>query len=107
MMEIQVQQVISTEQIRAILWEEDVDTEEKHGYVRVLANDIRKAFANLGVESILINEQNSYRVDISRISCDYYDFLEGDKHARRTFHDEYMSQYFWAESTLGRLISIK
>ena len=98
---------ITTEQIRTILWEEDVDTEEKHGYVRVLANDIRKAFANIGVESILINEQNSYRVDISRISCDYYDFLEGDVHARRTFQEEYMSQYFWAESTLGRLLSLK
>lgn len=99
--------VITTEQIRTILWEEDVDTEEKQGYVRVLANDIRKAFANIGVESVLINEQNGYRIDISRISCDYYDFLEGDEHARRMFHDEYMSQYSWAENTLGRLLKIK
>lgn len=97
---------ITTDQIRAILWEEDVDTEEKHGYVRVLANDIRKAFANVGVENILINDQNSYCIDTSRIACDYYDFLDGDKRARKNFQEEYMLQYSWAEVTLGRLINM-
>lgn len=98
--------MITTEQIRSILWEEDVDTEEKQGYVRVLANDIRKAFGNIGLENILINDQNSYCVDTARIACDYYDFLDGDERARRNFQEEYMMQYSWAEATLGRLINM-
>lgn len=98
--------MITTDQIRSILWDEDADTEEKQGYVRVLANDIRKAFGNIGVESILINDQNSYCVDTARISCDYYDFLDGDEHARRNFQEEYMMQYSWAEATLGRLLNM-
>lgn len=99
--------VISTDQIRAVLWEEDVDTEEKQGYVRVLANDIRKAFANVGINNFLINEQNSYCIDTTRLSCDYYDYLDGDIAARRGFHEEYMMQYSWGEVTLGRLLNMK
>lgn len=98
--------MISTDEIRSILWEEEADTEEKKGYVRVLANDIRKAFDILGVESILVNDQNRYCVDVSRISCDYLDFMNGDEKAHRQFQDEYMVQYSWAEATLGRLLNM-
>ena len=98
---------ISTDQIRSVLWEEDVDTEEKQGYVRVLANDIRKSFANIGIENFLINEQNSYCIDTTRFSCDYYDYLDGDLAAKRAFHEEYMIQYSWAEVTLGKLVNMK
>lgn len=99
--------MISTDAIRAILWEEETDTEEKKGYVRVLANDIRKAFDVIGLESILLNDQNRYCVDLSRISCDYIDFVNGDAKAQRKFQQEYMAQYSWAESTLGRLLNMK
>lgn len=99
--------MISTNAIRAILWEEEADTQEKKGYIRVLANDIRKAFEVIGQQSILLNDQNRYCVDISRISCDYIDFVNGVPLAQRKFQQEYMSQYSWAESTLGRLMNMK
>ena len=99
--------MITTDEIRSILWEEDEDTDKKRGYVRVLANDIRKSFEALRMENILINDQNSYCVDVSKIACDYYDFLDGKENAKKIFQDEYMSQYSWAEATLGRLIHMK
>lgn len=99
--------MISTDEIRTILWEEDADTEEKKGYVRVLANDIRRGFEALDTESILINGQDCYSVDVSRISCDYFDFMEQNPVAVKAFQDEYMAQYSWAEATLGRLVQMK
>ena len=99
--------MISTDEIRMILWEEDVDTEEKKGYVRVLANDIRRGFEALETESILINGQDCYSIDVSRISCDYFDFMDHKPNAINSFQDEYMAQYSWAEATLGRLIHMK
>lgn len=98
--------MITTDEIRSILWEEEADTEEKKGYVRVLANDIRKSFEAIGIENILINDQNRYCIDTARISCDYFDFMNGDEKARRLFQDEYMVQYSWAESTLARLLNM-
>lgn len=98
---------VSADELRAILWEEEEDCEEKKSYIRVLANDIRKTFDGLGEKEILINNQNSYQIDISRIHCDYYDYLNSDKKAEKKFMNEYMSQYSWAELTLGNLMDKK
>jgi two-component SAPR family response regulator len=97
--------MITTDEIRSILWEEEDDKEEKKGYVRVLANDIRKGFETIGADDILINNQNGYGVDVSKISCDYYDFRAKKPNTERLFQGEYMSQYSWAENTLGRLLN--
>ena len=99
--------MISTDEIRTTVLEEEADKEETKGYVRVLANDIRRGFEALDTESILINGQDCYSVDVSRISCDYFDFMEQNPVALKAFQEEYMAQYSWAEATLGRLIQMK
>ena len=88
------------------LWEEDGDTEEKKGYVRVLANDIRKGLDAVGVSGFLRNDVDCYGIDESMISCDYLDFMRGDRKARKLFHEEYMVQYSWAEGTLAGLMDM-
>ena len=96
---------ISADEIRSVLWEEDDDSEEKKSYIRVLANDIRKTFEELGEDSLLINNQYSYQLDISKVSCDYLDYLEQSDGAPK-FNGEYMSQYSWGEMTLGNLLDM-
>ena len=39
-------------------------------------------------------------MDPERVDCDYYHYLDGDEGA---FRGEYMSNYSWAEMTLGGL----
>ena len=41
-----------------------------------------------------------------RVDCDLYRFLEGDGEAVSAYYGEYMSQYSWAEMTVGRLFDI-
>lgn len=96
--------IVSTDEIRCALWEEADDSEEKRGYIRILANDIRKSFDAIEIDNILINDMSGYFLDKSKIHCDYWDYLSGDKDAERLFRNEYMSQYSWAELTLGRLL---
>ena len=38
-----------------------------------------------------------------RVDCDYYRFLAGDRREANAFRGEYMSNYSWAETTLGAL----
>ena len=42
-------------------------------------------------------------VVITFVLSDYYDFLEGDKAAIRSFSGEFMSQYSWAEEATSFL----
>lgn len=99
--------MISTGEIRLNLWEEDEDSDEKKGYVRVLANDIRKSMEAIGITDFLRNDMDCYSINNAILSCDYYDFLDGDEKAIRNFNDEYMIQYPWAELTMGSLMDMK
>ncbi|CBK74080.1 Response regulator containing CheY-like receiver and SARP domains [Butyrivibrio fibrisolvens 16/4] len=99
--------MISTGELRSALWEEEDDNEEKKGYIRVLANDIRKSMEDIGISNFLRNDMDCYSVDIKSMSCDYLKFLDGDPAAKKAFSDEYMVQYPWAEMTLGTLLDME
>ena len=62
---------------------------------RLAANKEDMAF----YEELISNDPNSEYVE--KIDCDYYDYLDGKK---ELFHGEYMSQYSFAEETMGWLI---
>ena len=98
--------MISTGELRSALWEEEEDNEEKKGYIRVLANDIRKSMEDVGISNFLRNDMDCYSVDINAMSCDYLKFLNGDEKSKAAFAEEYMSQYTWSEVTLGVLLDM-
>lgn len=95
---------VTTGDLRFVFWDEDEDTEGKAAYIRVLASEIRTVLAQIGLEHIFFHEKNSYGLDISKVKCDYYDYLAGDENAKRAFQQEYMSQYPWADVTLAALL---
>lgn len=95
---------VTTGDLRFIFWEEDEDTEEKAAYIRVLASEIRTVLAQIGQEQVFFHEKNSYGIDVTKVKCDYYDYLAGDENAKRAFRQEYMSQYSWADVTLATLL---
>lgn len=76
---------VTTGDLRLVLWDEDEDTEEKAAYIRVLASEIRTVLAQIGQENVLFHEKNNYGLDITKVKCDYYDYLAGDENARRSF----------------------
>ena len=88
-------------QICAVMWPENTDDVKNMDYLRHLVGDLKKALSNVGAEKVFCLEGYSYRIDTSRINCDYHKFLKTGKPA---FHGEYMAQYSWAEDTLSLLI---
>ena len=87
-------------QICAVMWPENTDDVKNMDYLRHLVGDLKKALANVGAEKVFCQDGYNYRIDTSRINCDYHKFL---KTGKPQFHGEYMSQYSWAEDTLSRL----
>ncbi len=87
-------------QICAVMWPENTDDGKNMDYLRHLVGDLKKALAKVGAEKVFCQEGYHYRVDITRINCDYHNFL---KTGTPQFLGEYMTQYSWAEDTLSRL----
>lgn len=88
-------------QICAVMWPESTDDVKNMDYLRHLVGDLKKALANAGAEKVFCQEGYNYRIDTTRINCDYHNFLKSGK---PQFRGEYMSQYSWAEATLSLLV---
>ena len=88
-------------QICAVMWPENTDDAKNMDYLRHLVGDLKKTLAQAGAEKVFCQEGYNYRVDTTRINCDYHKFL---KTGKPQFHGEYMRQYSWAEETLSLLL---
>lgn len=90
---------VTTAEISLVLWEDD----SKIRSVQTIISSLRKTLKKAGVADILIKSRNRTAVDVSRINCDLYNFIDGDVAAVNAYRGEYMSSYSWAEFTNGHL----
>lgn len=92
---------VTTKQICAALWEDQLDDVKNQNYLYQLFGDLRATLREVGAESILMKTSSTYAIDTERLDCDYYSYLRG---GRPAFRGEYMTQYSWAEVTCGLLM---
>ena len=84
----------------SILWEGRPDTPGVRSQLRSLIADLRTTLAALDQSAVIRKQRDLIAVDPERVDCDYYHYLDGEEGA---FRGEYMSNYSWAEMTLGGL----
>ena len=85
---------VSTKEIEFALYK-SVDA-KKESYIRNLRADLKKTFKDLGVGDAVVSCGLDIGLNMSKIECDYYEYLDGHK---ELFRDEYMTQYIFAEVT--------
>ena len=93
---------MTTRQICAVLFPDDLDDNKNAAYMRQLLMDLKNTLKAVGAESVLCHESPCYRIDTSLIQCDYISYL---KTRKPEFYGEYMMQYSWAEDTCAMLMS--
>ena len=91
---------MTAKQICAVLFPDDTDDVKNTAYLRQLVMDLKNTLKTIGAEAVLCHETPYYRLDVSLIKCDYFNYLESGK---PEFYGEYMTQYSWAEETCARL----
>lgn len=88
---------VSTKEIVVALYEEG----GRESFVRNLRSDLSTTFECLGIGDVIVREGKNIGINTQKIHCDFYNYLEGNK---TLFKGEYMSQYSFAEETLGWLL---
>ncbi|MEG0050470.1 MAG: two-component system response regulator, partial [Clostridia bacterium] len=91
----------SNGEIIAALWGDDGNSMKKSSYLRDLKADLLAAFTALDMEEAICKQRGMMSVSVERLSCDYYNWMQGDIEAINAYRGEYMSQYSWGEFTLG------
>ena len=87
----------------AVLWEDKPDTASLHSHLRNLIFDLSHTLEDAGVNGLLVRGRSTLALDTSKVDCDYYNFLRGDRSAFNAYRGEYMTQYSWAEVTRSAL----
>lgn len=93
-------------EICSILWEDRTADKGLKSQCRVVMGALKKDLEHIGAGNVIVKNWNTWGIDTSKVDCDYYCFLKGDSGAVNSFRGEYMSQYSWAEMTVGRLFDI-
>jgi two-component system LytT family response regulator len=92
---------VNTAELCCALWEDD-DYSRKVQLRKYLA-DLSHTLERVGAAEVFLKTRNSFAVDKDALECDYYSFRRGRAEAVNAYFGEYMTQYSWAEMTLGSL----
>ena len=94
---------VNSEQAITYLWENRPNDHTTKALLRMTAKRLRDVLSQEKIEYILIEENGVRAIDTRKVSCDYYQILEGDREAMEKYHGEYMVEYSWAEITNAKL----
>lgn len=95
---------VTLSETAAILFEDREYDRSLQNQMQTIVSDMMKSLKNAKSEHIIIKSRNSMAVDTLAFECDYYAFMRGDIGAVNLFMNEYMTNYSWAEFTVGSLI---
>lgn len=94
-------------ELAAVLWEDCAYDQAVQNNTQKIVSDLAKTLREIDLEKLIIRSRQDIAVDTTLVDCDYYAVLEGDMARLNTFMGEYMSNYSWAEFTVGELIRLK
>ena len=70
---------------------------------QTLVSSLTSTLKSLGVESILQRNYGAIKLDVSKVSCDWYEYLVNKEEGQRNYRGDFMKQYSWAEVENGHL----
>ena len=94
-------------QLSSVLWEDQPIDRSVQKKTQKVISDLVKALAEVDAQNILIRTRVDIAVNTKMVDCDYYQAIAGNMAWMNSFTGEYMSNYSWAEFTLGELVEIK
>ena len=76
-------------------------------YLCKVIKELRRTLNAYGIERVLHRVNQESRIRTEHVECDLYDYLEDEEKHKKLFKGVYMTNYSWAENTLGTLLNQK
>jgi two-component SAPR family response regulator len=96
--------IVSTEEMLTYLWEDKPDNDKSRNLCRKVVQRLHNQLEEYGIDDIILRHNRGRSLDVSKVMCDYYQYLDGNGEGRTEFRGEYMTNYSWAEETLATLL---
>jgi len=87
----------TTKELCAVIYDGNVNVKSMEKQIQSILSGMMKTLRDVNAEEIIIKNYNSISLDITKVDCDYYRYLEKDPTLTNIYVGEYMSNYAWAE----------
>lgn len=94
---------ISSEEAIGFLWEDEPANSVTMSRYRKVALRLKNTLEEYGVSHIVETVDGKRRIATENVTCDLYDYLSGKEECAQLFKGSYLTNYSWAETTLGEL----
>ena len=81
------------------MYESDV---EQRMY-QTLVSSLTATLKAIGADSVLQRSYGTIKLDITKVACDWYEYLVNKENSELNYKGEFMKQYSWAEVENGNL----
>lgn len=95
---------VSSEEAIGFLWEDEPVSSLTQTRYRKVALRLKNTLEEYGVGYILESVDGKRRIVTENVRCDLYDYLSGKEEFSKLFNGSYLTNYSWAETTLGYLV---
>lgn len=94
----------TTQELYEILFEDGgYDGAIQQRMYQTLVSSLTFTLKSIGAESVLLRNYGSIRLDVSKVACDWYDYMMDKGQSDYKYRGEFMKQYAWAEEENGIL----
>ena len=96
---------ISSDEAIGFLWEEEPVNPVTLARYRKVALRLKNILEEYGIAGIVESVGGKRRLVTEKVQCDLYDYLSGKEEFAQSFQGSYLTNYSWAETTLGALMN--
>ena len=94
---------VTSEEAISFLWEDEPASTVTLSRYRKVALRLKNTLEEYGISDVIEAVDGKRRIVPEKVQCDLYDYLSGKEEYAQLFKGSYLSNYSWAEVTLGEL----
>lgn len=96
---------VTSDEAISFLWEDEPINTVTLSRYRKVALRLKNTLEEYGISDIIESIDGKRRVVSEKVQCDLYNYLSGKEEYSQLFKGSYLTNYSWAETTLGELMN--
>ncbi len=96
---------VTSEEAIGFLWEDEPANSVTLARYRKVALRLKNILEEYGISGVVEAVDGKRRIVMEMVQCDLYNYLSGKEEYAQLFKGSYLTNYSWAETTLGELMN--
>jgi two-component SAPR family response regulator len=94
----------TNQELHEVLFEDRTyESDIENRMYQTLVSSLTSTLKAIGAESVLQRSYGTIKLDVTKVACDWYEYLINKENTFSSYKGEFMKQYSWAEVENGHL----